>query len=116
MALAGTPDEVVAQVRRIIEVREVGRIIILPQVPGAGFSEREAILKLFADEGQGAHHPRRTKDLPRAEDQHPPREASRLQWNGRCERLTPGAPSRSQPSRARVAASSVRRARPAERP
>ena len=50
MALAGTPEEVVAQVRRVMEVPEVNRIIILPQVPGAGFSEREAILKLFAEE------------------------------------------------------------------
>ena len=49
-ALAGTPEEVVAQVRRVMDVPEVRRIIILPQVPGAGFSERETILKLFADE------------------------------------------------------------------
>jgi len=49
-ALAGTPEEVLAQVRRVMDVPEVRRIIILPQVPGAGFSERETILKLFADE------------------------------------------------------------------
>ena len=50
IALAGTPDEVVTQVRRVMGVPEVKRIIILPQVPGTGFSEREATLKLFAEE------------------------------------------------------------------
>src|SRR5262249_26067238 len=45
LALAGTPDDVVAQVRRVMEVPEVKRIIILPQVPGAGFGERESTLK-----------------------------------------------------------------------
>lgn len=50
MALAGTPEEVVAQVRRVATVPEIRRIIILPQVPGPGFSEREEILKTFADE------------------------------------------------------------------
>jgi 5,10-methylenetetrahydromethanopterin reductase len=50
MALAGTPDEVADQVRRVQQVREVGAIIILPQVPGQGFAEREHILRLFADE------------------------------------------------------------------
>jgi alkanesulfonate monooxygenase SsuD/methylene tetrahydromethanopterin reductase-like flavin-dependent oxidoreductase (luciferase family) len=50
MALAGTPSEVVEQVRRIREVSEIGRVIILPQVPGTDFIEREAILKMFAEE------------------------------------------------------------------
>jgi hypothetical protein len=31
-------------------VPEIGRIIILPQVPGQGFREREEILTTFADE------------------------------------------------------------------
>jgi len=50
IALAGTPGEVVDQVRRVMTVPEVGGIIILPQVPGLGFAERERILKTFADE------------------------------------------------------------------
>jgi 5,10-methylenetetrahydromethanopterin reductase len=50
MALAGTPPEVVDQVRRVATVPEIGRIIILPQVPGQGFKEREEILTTFADE------------------------------------------------------------------
>jgi 5,10-methylenetetrahydromethanopterin reductase len=50
MALAGTPAEVVDQVRRVATVPEIGRIIILPQVPGPGFKEREEILITFADE------------------------------------------------------------------
>ena len=50
MALAGTPDEVVEQVRRIMEVPEISRIIILPQVPDRAFIERETILRMFADE------------------------------------------------------------------
>lgn len=50
MALAGTPAEVVEQVRRVATVPEIRRIIILPQVPGPGFSEREEILTTFADE------------------------------------------------------------------
>lgn len=50
MALAGTPAEVVEQVRRVMTVPEVRRIILLPQVPGQGFAERAEILKLFADE------------------------------------------------------------------
>jgi 5,10-methylenetetrahydromethanopterin reductase len=50
MALAGTPAEVVEQVRRVTTVPEIRRIIILPQVPGQGFSEREEILTTFADE------------------------------------------------------------------
>jgi 5,10-methylenetetrahydromethanopterin reductase len=50
MALAGTPAEVVEQVRRVATVPEIGRIIILPQVPGQGFRGREEILTTFADE------------------------------------------------------------------
>jgi 5,10-methylenetetrahydromethanopterin reductase len=50
MTLAGTPDEVVDQVRRVQRVGGVNRIIILPQVPGQDFTEREQILRLFADE------------------------------------------------------------------
>ena len=50
LALAGTPDEVREQVRRVMTVPEIGRIIILPQNPGAGFLERESILRTFADE------------------------------------------------------------------
>jgi 5,10-methylenetetrahydromethanopterin reductase len=50
MALAGTPDEVRAQVRRVMTVPEIGRIILLPQVPGTGFDSREHILTLFAEE------------------------------------------------------------------
>jgi len=41
MALAGTPAEVLEQVRRIRDVPEICRIIILPQVPGEGFRERD---------------------------------------------------------------------------
>ena len=50
MALAGTPEEVQAQVRRVMTVPEIGRIILLPQVPGMGFDSRESILTLFAEE------------------------------------------------------------------
>jgi len=50
LALAGTPAEVVEQVRRVMQVPEVTRVIILPQVPGRGFGEREEILRLFAEE------------------------------------------------------------------
>lgn len=50
MALAGTPADVVEQVRRVRQVPGVGGIIVLPQVPGQGFAEREQILRLFADE------------------------------------------------------------------
>ena len=50
MALAGTPDEVVGRVRAIAAIPEISRIILLPQVPDRGFIEREAILRLFADE------------------------------------------------------------------
>ena len=50
MALAGTPAEVVQQLRRVMQVPEVRRIIVLPQVPGLGVGARTEILKLFADE------------------------------------------------------------------
>ena len=50
MALAGTPEEVREQVRRVMTVKEIARVIILPQNPGAGFLERESILRTFADE------------------------------------------------------------------
>ncbi len=50
MALAGTPDEVRGQVSRLRQVPEIGRVILLPQVPAQGFGEREAILRMFADE------------------------------------------------------------------
>jgi 5,10-methylenetetrahydromethanopterin reductase len=50
MALAGTPDDVREQVRRLKSVAGLGRVIIFPQAPDAGFSAREEILTLFADE------------------------------------------------------------------
>ena len=50
MALAGTPDEVRAQVSRVVTVPEIRRIILLPQVPDAGFVARESALTLFAEE------------------------------------------------------------------
>ena len=50
MALAGTPDEVREQVRRVMTVPEIARIILLPQNPGQGFIEREAILRTFAEQ------------------------------------------------------------------
>jgi 5,10-methylenetetrahydromethanopterin reductase len=50
MALAGTPDEVRAQVRRVMTVPEIRRIILLPQVPDEGFVSREHIFTLFAEE------------------------------------------------------------------
>ena len=51
MALAGTPAEIVEQVGRIArEVPEIGRIIILPQVPGDAYLGRDEILTMFAEE------------------------------------------------------------------
>lgn len=50
MALAGTPADVREQVERVAAVGSVGRIILLPQVPGQDFVEREQVLRLFADE------------------------------------------------------------------
>jgi 5,10-methylenetetrahydromethanopterin reductase len=50
MALAGTPDDVRAQVERLRTVRGLARVIVFPQVPDAGFSARETILTMFAEE------------------------------------------------------------------
>ena len=50
LALAGTPEEVREQVRRVMTVNEVGRVIILPQNPGQGFLERESIMTTFAEQ------------------------------------------------------------------
>lgn len=50
MALAGSPEEVREQVRAAMGVRGIGRIILLPQVPGQEFVQREQVLRLFADE------------------------------------------------------------------
>ena len=50
MALAGTPDDVREQVQRVAGVGGVNRIILLPQVPGQDFVQREQVLRLFADE------------------------------------------------------------------
>jgi 5,10-methylenetetrahydromethanopterin reductase len=50
MALCGTPDDVLAQVRRLKTVRGLGRVIIFPQAPDRGFVEREEILRRFAEE------------------------------------------------------------------
>jgi 5,10-methylenetetrahydromethanopterin reductase len=50
MALAGRPEDVREQVRGIMGVAGIGRIILLPQVPGQAFVEREQVLRLFAEE------------------------------------------------------------------
>lgn len=50
MALAGTPEEVLERVRRVMTVPEIGRIILLPQAPGEGFIAREHHFTLFAEE------------------------------------------------------------------
>lgn len=50
MALAGTPDDVRAQVRRLQALPGLARVIIFPQVPESGSTAREEILTLFADE------------------------------------------------------------------
>ncbi|HTI54100.1 MAG TPA: LLM class flavin-dependent oxidoreductase [Verrucomicrobiae bacterium] len=50
MALAGRPEEVREQVLALMGVGGVGRIILLPQVPGQAFVEREEVLRLFADQ------------------------------------------------------------------
>jgi 5,10-methylenetetrahydromethanopterin reductase len=49
MALAGTADDVVEQVRRVRQVRGVSRIIILPQVPGGDFGALDEMFRLFAE-------------------------------------------------------------------
>ena len=46
MALAGTPDDVREQVTRVAGVGGVNRIILLPQVPGQDFVQREQVLRL----------------------------------------------------------------------
>jgi alkanesulfonate monooxygenase SsuD/methylene tetrahydromethanopterin reductase-like flavin-dependent oxidoreductase (luciferase family) len=50
MALAGTPQDVAAQVERLRGVRGLSRVIAFPQAPGAGFAAREEILTMFAQE------------------------------------------------------------------
>jgi alkanesulfonate monooxygenase SsuD/methylene tetrahydromethanopterin reductase-like flavin-dependent oxidoreductase (luciferase family) len=50
MALAGTPEEVRAQVESLHAVRGLSRVIVFPQVPGTEFLARETILTMFADE------------------------------------------------------------------
>jgi 5,10-methylenetetrahydromethanopterin reductase len=50
IALAGTPDDVRDQVRRVMTVPEIARIIILPQNPGTGFIARESIVRTFAEQ------------------------------------------------------------------
>jgi 5,10-methylenetetrahydromethanopterin reductase len=50
IALAGTPDEVREQVRRVMTVPEIARIIILPQNPGQGFIARESVVRTFAEQ------------------------------------------------------------------
>ena len=50
MALAGRPEDVRDQVRAVMSVAGIGRIILLPQVPGQNFVDREQMLRLFADE------------------------------------------------------------------
>ena len=49
MALAGTPDDVAAQVARLRAVPGLTRVIAFPQAPGTGFAAREEILTHFAD-------------------------------------------------------------------
>jgi 5,10-methylenetetrahydromethanopterin reductase len=48
MALAGTPDDVAAQVARLRGVAGLTRVIAFPQAPGDGFAAREEILTMFA--------------------------------------------------------------------
>jgi 5,10-methylenetetrahydromethanopterin reductase len=50
MALAGTPDDVREQVQRVASVGGVNRVILLPQVPGQDFVQREQVLRLFAEQ------------------------------------------------------------------
>jgi 5,10-methylenetetrahydromethanopterin reductase len=49
MALAGTPEDVAAQVARLRAVAGLRRVIAFPQAPGAGFAPREEILSMFAE-------------------------------------------------------------------
>jgi 5,10-methylenetetrahydromethanopterin reductase len=50
LALAGSPDDLVERIRAIEALTEIRRIAILPQVPGEAFTERERIVRMFADE------------------------------------------------------------------
>ena len=49
MALAGTPDDVAAQVGRLRGVAGLARVIAFPQAPGDGFAAREEILTMFVE-------------------------------------------------------------------
>ena len=49
MALAGTPDDVAAQVGRLRGVAGLARVIAFPQAPGDGFAAREQILTMFVE-------------------------------------------------------------------
>jgi 5,10-methylenetetrahydromethanopterin reductase len=49
MALAGTPDDVAAQVGRLRGVAGLARVIAFSQAPGDGFAAREEILTMFAE-------------------------------------------------------------------
>jgi 5,10-methylenetetrahydromethanopterin reductase len=49
MALAGTPEDVGAQVARLADVPGLTRVIAFPQAPGAGFAAREELLTMFAE-------------------------------------------------------------------
>jgi len=49
MAIAGRPEEAREQVLAIMGIPGVRRVILLPQVPGQAFVEREQMLRLFAD-------------------------------------------------------------------
>jgi 5,10-methylenetetrahydromethanopterin reductase len=48
-ALAGTPAEVAGRVGAIAALPGVARLVMVPQVPGDGFRQREDILREFAD-------------------------------------------------------------------
>jgi 5,10-methylenetetrahydromethanopterin reductase len=48
-ALAGTPADVRARVDAIAAVPRVTRLVMVPQVPGDGFAEREDVLREFAE-------------------------------------------------------------------
>lgn len=50
LALAGAPEEVAEKVKDMMQVREIGQIAILPQVPEEGFIAREEMLRMFAEE------------------------------------------------------------------
>jgi 5,10-methylenetetrahydromethanopterin reductase len=50
MALAGTPEDVREQVRRLQTLSALRRVILFPQAPGTEFGGREEILTMFADE------------------------------------------------------------------